>query len=62
MGSYTGAFFYYIGFKVTWLSVRRFSFVPAKLSTTVSNISKIANKENAILIHQFYEFMQENGT
>lgn len=36
--------------------------MPAKLSTTVGNVSKIVNKDNATLILQFYEFMQENGT
>lgn len=35
--------------------------MPTKLSTTVSNISKIKNKQNADLILDFYEFMKENG-
>jgi hypothetical protein len=36
--------------------------VSAKLSTTVGYISKISNKPTDILIRQFYELLQENGT
>jgi hypothetical protein len=36
--------------------------MPAKLSTTVSNISKIMNKQNVDVILDFYKFMKENGT
>ncbi len=34
----------------------------AKLSTTLSKIQQIRNKENASVILDFYEFMKENGT
>jgi integrase/recombinase XerD len=36
--------------------------VPAKLSTTVSKVSQLKNKENAFLILKFHEFMEEHGT
>jgi hypothetical protein len=36
--------------------------MPTKISTTVSNISKITNKQNADLIVDFYQFMKENGS
>jgi integrase/recombinase XerD len=35
--------------------------MPAKLSTTVSNISKIMNKQNADVIFDFSKFIKENG-
>jgi hypothetical protein len=35
--------------------------MPAKLSTTVSKISLLSNKEDAFLISKFHRFMKENG-
>jgi hypothetical protein len=34
----------------------------SKLSTTLSKIYQLYNKENASVILEFYEFMEENGT
>jgi integrase/recombinase XerD len=36
--------------------------MPVKLSTTVNNINTIPNKENQILVKEFYEFMKASGT
>ena len=36
--------------------------MPVKLSTTVNNISTIPNKENQMLVKEFYEFMKTSGT
>jgi hypothetical protein len=36
--------------------------MPVKLSTTVSNIHTIPNKENQGLVMEFYEFMKSSGT
>jgi integrase/recombinase XerD len=36
--------------------------MPVKLSTTVNNINTIPNKENQMLVKEFYEFMKTSGT
>ena len=36
--------------------------MPVKLSTTVNNIITIPNKENQVLVKEFYEFMKNSGT
>src|SRR4051812_30381573 len=36
--------------------------MPVKLSTTVNNINTIPNKENQVLVKEFYEFMNSSGT
>ena len=35
--------------------------MPVKLSTTLNNIEKIPNTENAKIIREFYQFMKNNG-
>jgi flagellar motor switch protein FliG len=36
--------------------------MPTKLSTTINNIKKIQNKENAELVIQFHQFMKNNDS
>ncbi len=37
------------------------SAMPSKLSTLVSKIPAIPNSTNAEIIHEFYQYMKENG-
>ena len=36
--------------------------MPAKLSTLLEEVRNFTNKENAELIHTFYEFMKSNSS
>src|SRR3954453_14615939 len=36
--------------------------MPVKLSTTINNINTIPNKENQVLVKEFYEFMKSSAT
>jgi flagellar motor switch protein FliG len=35
--------------------------MPVKLSTTITNINTIPNKENQVLVKEFYEFMKSSA-